>query len=222
MSYLITFLEGLIAFISPCVLPLLPVYILYFAGGETRGRKGRSLLNAVGFVAGFTVVFMLLGIFASGIGSLLIRHQTAVNLITGAIVVLFGLHYTGLIRIAFLDRTTRLNTEIKPNNFFSSMLFGAVFSIGWSPCTGTFLGSALMMASQQTAWFQGMLLLLAYALGLGVPFILCALLIDSLKNAFEFIKRHYRVINFICGVFLIATGILMMTGVFSRVIALLK
>jgi len=222
MSYFVTFLEGLIAFISPCVLPLLPVYILYFAGDETQGKTGRSLRNALGFVTGFTILFMVLGIFASSVGGFLIRYQTAVNLVTGAIVILFGLHYTGFLKISLLNRTAKLSTEIRPNNFFSSMLFGAVFAIGWSPCTGAFLGSALMLASQQAAWFHGMLLLLAYSLGLGVPFLLCAVLIDSLKNAFDLIKRHYRIINLVCGLFLIAVGILMMTGVFSRVTAFLK
>lgn len=222
MSYFVTFLEGLISFISPCVLPLLPVYILYFAGDEAEGKKGRLLLHAIGFVLGFTILFMLLGIFASGIGNFLVRYGMVVNFVTGAIVILFGLHYTGLLRISPMNRTAKLKTDIKPNNFFSSILFGAVFAIGWSPCTGAFLGSALMMASQQSSWFQGMLSLLAYSLGLGVPFILCAVLIDSLKNAFALIKRHYRIINLVCGIFLIIIGILMMTGLFSRITALLK
>ncbi|MCI2106237.1 MAG: cytochrome c biogenesis protein CcdA [Intestinimonas sp.] len=222
MNYLVTFLEGLITFISPCVLPLLPVYVLYFAGDETQGKKGRAFLNAVGFVTGFSVLFMLLGIFASGIGSLLIRYQAVVNLIMGAIVILFGLHYTGFVQIALLNKTARLNTEIRPNNFFSSMLFGAAFAIGWSPCTGTFLGSALMIASQQAIWLHGMFLLLAYSLGLGVPFILCALLIDSLKNTLALIKQHYRTVNMVCGAFLILIGILMATGVFSRIMVVLN
>lgn len=222
MSYFITFLEGLISFISPCVLPLLPVYILYFSGDEPQANKGRVLLNAFGFVLGFTILFVLLGTFASGIGSFLIRYQTVVNLVTGAIVILFGLHYTGFIKITPMNRTVKLHADIQPNHILSSMLFGAVFAIGWSPCTGAFLGSALMMASQQAIWFQGTLLLLAYSLGLGVPFILCAVLIGSLKNAFSLIKRHYRIINIVCGLFLMIIGFLMMTGLFSRMTALLK
>jgi cytochrome c-type biogenesis protein len=222
MSYFITFLEGLIAFISPCVLPLLPLYIMYFAGGKTSEKKGRALVNSAGFVLGFTTIFVLFGLFASTIGGFLVRYKTTVNLVTGAIVVLFGLHYAGLLKISLLDRTIKPKADIRPSAFFSAILFGAVFAVGWSPCTGAFLGSALMMASQQASWLNGMLLLLAYSLGLGVPFLLCAVLIDRLKNAFDLIKKHYRVINTVCGIFLIITGILMMTGVFSRITLLLK
>ena len=222
MRYFITFLEGLISFISPCVLPLLPVYLLYFAGDSTGGKKDRTFRNALGFVAGFSALFMLLGVFASGVGGFLSRYSTAVNLVTGAIVIVFGLHYTGFLQIGFLNRTKKPDAQIKPNNFFSSLLFGVVFAIGWSPCTGAFLGSALMLASQQSTWLHGMLLLLSYSLGLGIPFLLCAVLIGSLKNAIGWVKRHYRTVNIVCGVFLIAVGILMMTGVFSRVTAILK
>ena len=221
MQYLITFLEGIITFISPCVLPLLPVYILYFAGDQAEKKTGRSVRNALGFVTGFTLLFMVLGLFAGSLGSFLIRYQTAVNIVTGLIVILFGIHYAGLLRIGFLNKTVKLNAEIKPKNFFSSALFGAVFAVGWSPCTGAFLGSAMMMAASQTGWFSGMLLLLAYSLGLGVPFVLCAVLIDQLKGAFAFIKRHYRSINIVCGVFLILIGILMMTGIFAKFTAAL-
>lgn len=222
MRYFITFLEGLISFISPCVLPLLPVYLFYFAGDSTGGKKDRTFRNALGFVAGFSALFMLLGVFASGIGGFLSRYSTAVNLVTGAIVIVFGLHYTGFLRIGFLNRTKKPDAQIKPNNFFSSLLFGAVFAIGWSPCTGAFLGSALMLASQQSAWLHGMLLLLSYSLGLGIPFLLSAVLIDRLKNTIGWVKRHYRTVNIVCGVFLIAVGILMMTGVFSRMTAIFK
>lgn len=221
MQYLITFLEGIITFISPCVLPLLPVYILYFAGDQAEKKTKKSIGNALGFVAGFTILFMLLGLFAGSIGAFLIRYQTAVNIVTGLIVILFGIHYTGILRIGFLNKTVKLNTEIKPNNVFSSALFGAVFAVGWSPCTGAFLGSAMMMAASQTGWVSGMLLLLSYSLGLGVPFVLCAVLIDQLKGAFAFIKKHYRVINMVCGIFLILIGILMMTGIFSKITAAL-
>ena len=164
---------------------------------------------------------MMLGLFAGVLGGFLIRYQTAVNIVTGLIVIVFGVHYTGLLRIGFLNKTVKLSSEIKPNTFFSSALFGAVFAVGWSPCTGAFLGSAMMMAASQTGWLSGMFLLLAYSLGLGVPFVLCAVLIDQLKGAFACIKRHYRGINVVCGVFLILTGILMMTGVFSKLTAAL-
>ena len=215
MQFIITFLEGLISFISPCVLPLLPVYAVYFAGGGNERKKGRALKNSLGFVIGFTILFMLLGVFASSLGSLLTRHKTTVNLVTGAIVILFGLFYSGIIKIGFFNRTIKPETKLRPTGFFSSILFGAVFAVGWSPCTGAFLGSAMMMASQNANPLYGTLLLLAYSLGLGVPFVLCAVLIDRLKGAFSFIKSHYKTINLVCGIFLIIVGVLMMTGIFS-------
>ena len=162
-----------------------------------------------------------LGMFAATLGSLLIRYQRIVNIVTGGVVVLFGLHYMGLLRIGLLDRTVRPNVQVKAKGFFSCLLLGAVFAVGWSPCTGAFLGSAMMLAATQAGAMQGMLLLLCYSLGLGVPFVLCALLIDQLKDAFTFIKRHYGVINKICGAFLVIVGILMMLGMMARLSAML-
>lgn len=220
MRFLITFLEGVITFLSPCILPMLPVYILYFAGDAETKNSRRTLTHAVGFVMGFTILFTLLGIFAGSLGSLLAEHLTAVHLVTGAAVVFFGLHYTGLLRIGLLDRTIRPNTQVAPDRFLSSVLFGAVFAVGWSPCVGTFLGSAMMLAAGQGGWLTGMLLLLTYSLGLGIPFLLCAVLIDRLKSTLDWINRHYRIFNLVCGVFLILVGVLMMTGLFFRIAAL--
>ena len=221
MQYLVTFLEGIITFISPCVLPLLPVYILYFAGDEQHKSIKKTFVNSVGFVAGFSVLFMLLGVFAGTLGEFLIKYSTAVNIVTGAVVILFGLHYTGVFKIGFLNKTVKPDTKIKPKGFLSAALFGTVFALGWSPCTGAFLGSAMMLASQQGEWLNGMILLLCYSLGLGIPFILAAVLTDKLKNAFSFIKRHYRAVNITCGVFLIIIGVLMMTGVMKMLTAFL-
>ena len=221
MQYLITFLEGMITFISPCVLPMLPVYALYFTAGEQEGRAGRALTRALGFVLGFTLLFVALGVFAASLGALLAVHQRAVNLVTGAVVVLFGLHYMGALRIGLLQRTVRPDVQVKAQGFFSCVLLGVVFAVGWSPCTGAFLGSAMMLAASRSGAVEGMLLLLCYSLGLGVPFVLCALLIDRLKGALAAVKRHYAVVNRVCGAFLVLVGVLMMTGLFARLSALL-
>lgn len=221
MQYLITFLEGMITFISPCVLPMLPVYALYFTAGEQEGRAGRALTRALGFVLGFTLLFVALGVFAASLGALLAVHQRAVNLVTGAVVVLFGLHYMGALRIGLLQRTVRPDVQVKAQGFFSCALLGVVFAVGWSPCTGAFLGSAMMLAASRSGAVEGMLLLLCYSLGLGVPFVLCALLIDRLKGALAAVKRHYAVVNRVCGAFLVLVGVLMMTGLFARLSALL-
>ena len=222
MTYILSFLEGIITFISPCLLPMLPVYILYFTGGSAgEGKSRKTLINALGFVLGFTLVFVSLGAFMAGLGSLLQRYHIVVNLITGAVVVVFGLNFMGVLNIRFLNGTHKIQREVKDLGFFSAVLFGIIFSIGWTPCVGTFLGSALLMASQQGSVLQGILMLLLYSLGLGIPFLVSALLIDKLKGTFQFIKMHYQTINRICGGLLVFVGIFMMTGLMSRLLGML-
>lgn len=220
MQYLILFLEGIITFISPCLLPMLPIYVSYFAGGGSRSTR-RTLTCAAGFVLGFTAVFVLMGGLAGTLGSLVHRYQTAVNLISGLIVILFGLNYLGVLRLNLFPGSRR-SVDTSNLGFFSSALFGVIFSIGWTPCVGAFLGSALLIASQQGHAVQGMLMLLAYSLGLGVPFLISAVLIDKLKSTFDWIKRNYQVINLVCGSLLILIGLLMATGLLGRFLTLLS
>ena len=220
MQYLISFLEGIITFISPCLLPMLPIYITYFAGGGERTTL-KTLKNASGFVLGFTVVFVAMGALAGTLGSFLARYQTWVNLIGGGIVVLFGLNYMGLLKLN-LFRGSRRGLQSGEMSFLSALLFGMVFSVGWTPCVGAFLGSALMLASQQGHVLEGMLMLLCYSLGLGIPFLLSAVLIDKLKGAFNWIKAHYDMVNKICGAALVLVGILMATGTLGRLLAVLS
>lgn len=220
MQYTIAFLEGIITFISPCLLPMLPIYVSYFAGGGQRSTK-KTLLTSIGFVLGFTAVFMAMGALAGTLGSFLKIHQTAVNLVSGAIVILFGLSYLEIFTLNIFRGKSR-NFDTSNLNFFSAFLFGMIFSIGWTPCVGVFLGSALMLASQQGHIIEGTLMLLTYSLGLGIPFILSAVLIDSLKSAFTFIKSNYKIINRICGILLILIGILMATGTLGRLMTLLS
>lgn len=219
MQYLISFLEGVITFISPCLLPMLPIYISYFAGGGERSVK-KTLTAAWGFVLGFTVVFVTLGALAGTLGSFLRTHQTAVNLISGAVVMAFGLNYLGLLRWNLFRGSGRaVQGEL---GFFSAMAFGVIFSVGWTPCVGAFLGSALMMASQQGKALMGMGMLLCYSLGLGIPFLFSAVLIDKLKGAFNWIKAHYDIVNKVCGGALVLVGILMATGTLGRLLTLLS
>lgn len=220
MQYVIAFLEGIITFISPCLLPMLPIYISYFAGGGDRSA-GKTLKGALGFVTGFTLVFVILGALAGTVGSFLREYQTWVNLISGLIVVFFGLNFLGIFRLNLFKGSQRsVNTDTM--GFFSAVLFGMVFSVGWTPCVGVFLGSALMLASQQGHVIEGMLMLLAYSMGLGIPFIFSAVLIDYLKTAFNWIKRNYRIINAVSGILLVLIGILMMTGTLGRLLSLLS
>ena len=220
MQYIISFLEGIITFISPCLLPMLPIYISYFAGGGERSTK-KTLTNALGFVLGFTLLFTAMGALAGSVGVFLHRHQTAVNIFGGLIVVVFGLQTMGLLRFTlFKGMNRRMNTGNM--GFFSALLFGIIFSVGWTPCVGAFLGSALLLASQQEHAAQGMRMLLAYSAGLGIPFLISAVLIDKLKTAFGLIKQHYNMINTVCGGFLVLVGILMATGTLGRLLALLS
>ncbi|MBQ7785197.1 MAG: cytochrome c biogenesis protein CcdA [Clostridia bacterium] len=214
MTYFISFLEGIITFISPCLLPMLPIYVSYFAGGGERSMR-RTLAGALGFVGGFTIVFVVLGAFAGTIGGFLKAHQTAVNVVSGLIVILFGLDFLGVLSIRLFKGGGRMvNTQNM--GFLSSVLFGMIFSLGWTPCVGAFLGSALMLASQQGNAVKGMLMLLAYSMGLGIPFVLSAVLIDYFKSAFDWIKKNYRVINACSGVMLIVIGVLMASGLLGR------
>lgn len=215
LEALTTMLEGLITFISPCVLPMIPVYVLYFAGAAEGRQAKRTLARALCFVLGFTALFVLLGVFAGTLGALLVRHQRAVNLVCGLVMILFGLHYAGVLRIGLLDRTVKPDVQVQPKGYASCALLGAVFAVGWTPCTGPLLGSAMMLAAGKGSAPAGAVLLACYSLGLGLPFVLCALLIDRLKGALAVVKRHYRAVNRVCGVFLILVGLAMMTGLYS-------
>ena len=219
MQYVISFLEGIITFISPCLLPMLPIYISYFAGGGER-CTGKTLKGALGFVTGFTVIFVLMGALAGTVGSFLREYQTAVNILSGLIVIFFGLNFLGVFKLNLFRGSSR---SVKTDNmgFFSAMVFGVIFSIGWTPCVGAFLGSALMLASQQGHVVEGMLMLLVYSLGLGIPFVLSAVLIDYLKSAFNWIKKNYQIINLVSGGFLVFVGILMATGTMGWLLGLL-
>ncbi len=220
MQYIIAFLEGIITFISPCLLPMLPIYVSYFAGGGERSTK-KTLLTASGFVLGFTAVFMAMGALAGTLGSFLKIHQTAVNIISGVVVIIFGLSYLEVFNLNILRGRNR-SFDTSNLNFFSALIFGMIFSIGWTPCVGVFLGSALLLASQQGHILEGTLMLLTYSIGLGIPFILSAVLIDNLKSAFTFIKSNYKTINRICGILLILIGVLMATGTLGSLITLLN
>ncbi|MDR1538786.1 MAG: cytochrome c biogenesis protein CcdA [Clostridiales bacterium] len=218
MQYILLFLEGIITFISPCLLPMLPVYISYFAAGGK--DKTKALVNASAFVMGFTFIFVAMGAFMGVFGSFLSDFKKPLNIVAGLIVIMFGLNFLGVLNLG-ISLFRHKEFRVKNLGFFSSMLFGIVFSIGWTPCVGSFLGSALMVASIAGSLRQGVLMLLAFSLGLGLPFILSALLIDQLKGAFNFIKRNYRSINIISGGLLIVVGILMATGYMGYFLSLL-
>ncbi|WP_165043004.1 cytochrome c biogenesis CcdA family protein [Adlercreutzia sp. ZJ138] len=254
MEYLVSFLEGIITFVSPCILPMIPIYLAYFAGDagtgvatagadgevatsgdapangfaeastttESAGLLSKTLVNALGFVLGFTIVFVILGAFAGTVGALLTTYQTAFNIVCGLIVVVFGLNFMGVLNIGLLNKTIKADSSVRPVGFFSSALFGLVFAAGWTPCVGAFLGSALLLAAQQGSMLVGITMLVCYSLGLGIPFVLSAVLVKQLESAFNVIKRHYRVVNLVCGGLLVVVGVLMATGLMGRALSLLS
>lgn len=223
MEYFLLFLEGIITFISPCILPLLPLYVSYFIGGNEENSKSKynALINSLGFVLGFTIIFTLLGTLAGTFGSFIKEQSVIINILGGFIVILFGANYMGIFKLPILERSLKIKAEIKTFKFLSSILFGIIFAIGWTPCVGAFLGTALMIAVNSQDILKGTIMLLIYSIGLGIPFIICAILIDKLKETFNFIKRNYKVINMISGIILVIIGISIMTGHLNKVLSLL-
>lgn len=209
MEYFLLFLEGIATFISPCILPMLPIYILYLTGQEDKDNK-KLLLNSIGFFIGFAILFSVLGAVFAGIGKYLSDYSNIINIIFGIIIILFGLNFIDVIKIPFINKTKKIEVKTNKKGFFQSILFGMVFGLGWTPCLGAFLGSALMMVANTGNILQGITMLLVFSLGLGVPFILSAVLIEQLKNTFNFIKKNYKTINIISAALLIIIGLYML------------
>lgn len=211
MEYIMTFLEGMVSFISPCMLPMLPVYISYFAGESN--RKSKIMASAMAFVCGFTLVFCTLGFFAGSVGSMLHRFHSVVDIVCGIVIIILGMSFLGFIKIPFLKG---IHAEHKVTGLFTAFLFGVFFSISHMPCIGAFLGAALMTASASGSMLKGILILLTYSLGMGMPFLVCALLTEKLAPSVAAIKRNYRKINLVSGILLILLGISMATGLLHK------
>lgn len=205
------FAEGFMAFLSPCILPMIPIYLLYLSGDDSHGKtRQRLVINTLGFIAGFSLVFVLLGATASALGSLLVTYRTLFQRVGGLVVIVFGLNYLGVLNLGILNRSRTLNAKTKDLKLWSSFLFGSAFSLGWTPCLGAFLGTALIVASNSDTLYQGMGLLLTFSLGLGISFLLTTLLWGKLQKTFNVIKNNLRIIQIISGVLLIVVGLLML------------
>ena len=209
MEYLFTFLEGIASFISPCLLPMIPIYISYFIGENENNKNNKAIINSIGFVLGFTSVFIILSIFASTFGSFVSKQIEYIKIFFGILIILLGLNYIGILKINFLNKTKRLKFNKENLNFFKSFIFGFLFSISWTSCIGSFLSSALLLVATHQNVFKGIVLMLLYSIGLGIPFIISAILLDMLKVMFDFIKKHYNIIKIISGLVLIFMGIYM-------------
>ena len=211
MEYLFTFLEGMASFISPCLLPMIPIYISYFIGEneDENNKNNKALINSVGFVLGFTFVFLILSILASSLGSFVSRQIKYIKIFFGVLIIVLGFNYIGILKINFLNKSKGFNFKKENLNFLKSFIFGVLFSISWTPCIGSFLSSALLMVARHQNIFKGIILMLLYSIGLGIPFIISAILLDKLKKMFDFIKKHYNVIKIISGLILIIMRIYM-------------
>jgi cytochrome c-type biogenesis protein len=215
MAYLTAFLEGIISFISPCILPILPLYISYLAGGvaDEQGRGRMLIKNSIAFVVGFTLLFVAMGAASTSLGRFLSSHLALLNRIGGVIVILFALNNLGFALIPALANNHRIQMKGLSNmNVPKSMLFGIVFAVGWTPCVGPLLGAALMMAANAEMLVEGMATLFFYAMGLGIPFLLSALLIEQLEGVFTAIKKHGKIITIVSGLFLLVFGIALVLG----------
>lgn len=207
MEYLTTFLAGVVSFLSPCMLPMLPIYFSYFAGES--GKKSKTFVGAVSFVAGFSVVFCALGLFVGTLGALLSRFHEWVEVLGGIVVVLLGLSFLGLFHLPHLE----FHSSHKVTGVISAFVFGVIFSVSHIPCVGAFLGASLATAGISGSVGKGILLLFCYSMGMGVPFLLSALLLNRLNPVFESVKKNHKIIDIICGILLILLGICMATGV---------
>lgn len=215
----VAFLAGLLSFLSPCVLPLVPSYIGFITGmtlPELNDRRRLALLHGVCFVLGFSLIFILLGVGASALGRMLNYYQLWLQRIGGVLVVLFGLYCLGVFRLSWLEREGRVHLERKPAGFLGSGLVGMAFAAGWTPCIGPILGAILGLAATQNDVSRGVLLLAAYSAGLAIPFLIAAVAVDSFLGWFTRFRRHLLLVRRLSGVLLLIVGILMISGEFTR------
>lgn len=213
MAYLLLFAEGVLTFVSPCLLPMLPVYFTFLAGR----REGKLMQNALLFTLGFSAVFTGLGAVSGSVGAMLVRYHRPVELISGLLVVLLGLSYAGILRLNVLQREWR--PMLSKASGVSPLLFGVAFALGWTPCIGPMLASALMTAATSGSSLGGMIMLMFYALGIATPFLLAALLFEQLGSALGFLTRHGETIKKLSGGLMILFGLLMMSGRLARLLS---
>jgi cytochrome c-type biogenesis protein len=215
----VAFLAGLLSFLSPCVLPVVPSYLSYVTGisgvAEMQRRRHLALLHAALFVVGFTLIFVALGATATALGRLLNTYQQWLERVGGALIVLFGLYCVGALKIGFLSREARWDLGDKPLGYLGSVLAGLAFGAGWTPCIGPILGSILLYTSSRADFGQGLVLLLAYSLGLAIPFLVAAWALEWFLGWMQRFRKYVAWVERIAGVLLIAFGLLLLTGSFA-------
>jgi cytochrome c-type biogenesis protein len=215
-ALLVAAAAGLLSFLSPCVLPIVPPYLAFMAGTSLGEARGGRILRAAGFfVLGLSTVFLLLGLAASAIGRVLLAHQREAAVAAGIVILVFGLHFLGLLRIPLFAREARLEAQATAGTALGAYVFGLAFAFGWTPCIGPVLGAILALAAQGGSAGRGLVLMSAYALGLGIPFLLTALFLGRAMRLTAGLRRHMGAIERVTGALLVAVGLLMLTGGFS-------
>ena len=221
-ALIVALFAGLISFLSPCVLPIVPPYLAYMSGialNDVENKKGRQkiVFTALFFVLGLSTVFILLGFSASAIGTVFFEYQNLLNTIAGLVIMLFGLHFLNILRLKILDREARFEVGNYQGTAFGSYFLGLAFAFGWTPCIGPQLGAILSLAASNGAIAKGTFLLAVYAVGLGIPFLIFAIFIHKLDGTLKLIKGYFQIIERIMGLLLWTVGLLMLTGGFSSI-----
>ena len=221
-ALIVALFAGLISFLSPCVLPIVPPYLAYMSGvalNDVENKKGRQkiVFTALFFVLGLSTVFIFLGFSASAIGTVFFEYQNLLNTIAGLVIMLFGLHFLDVLRLKVLDREARFEVGNHQGTAFGSYILGLAFAFGWTPCIGPQLGAILSLAASNGSIAKGTLLLAFYAIGLGIPFLVFAFFINSLNGTLKFLRRYFKIIERIMGLLLWTVGLLMLTGGFSSI-----
>jgi len=221
VSVIVAFSAGLLSFLSPCILPLIPSYLAFITGisleemsAVDNRKKARKVVvsNSLLFILGFSLIFISLGASATFLGRFLAENIRWMERIGGIIVIILGLHFAGVFRIAFLERERKIHLQEKPLGMMGTVVVGMAFGAGWTPCVGPILGAILTMAATTQSLGKGIMLLAIYSIGLGLPFLLAGVLIHKFFEYFQSIRKYFRVITVVGGVLLIGIGILLITG----------
>jgi cytochrome c-type biogenesis protein len=215
----VALVAGVLSFLSPCVLPIVPPYLAFMAGAASGGAEAtggpRVLRAAAFFVLGLSTVFLFLGLAASALGRMFLVYQREMAFAAGVVIVIFGLHFLGLLRIQLLAREARFEAAAATGTALGAYVFGLAFAFGWTPCIGPVLGSILALAAQGGSAGRGLVLMGAYAVGLGVPFLLTALFLDRAVSLMARLRRSMAMVERVTGALLVAVGLMMLTGAFS-------
>lgn len=220
----LAFFAGSLSFFSPCVFPLIPSYILYLGGvgvkaASTKDEKKNIVANSLMFIVGFFIIFILLGAAASIIGRIVFANRAIIRVVGGVIIIILGLYLLGVFKLSFLNFEKRLMIKTRPIGYFGSVVLGMTFAAAWTPCAGPILGSILVLAGAQSTLWSGVALLIAYSLGLALPFFITALMVDSALEYFKKAEKYLSAVSAVSGVFLIAIGVLLLTGHFESIIS---